>query len=215
LKPSRNKYFQSRKFYQKLWKKNDSGTFFLGKIMLSRRPGALAGLAGRARGLALAAFFILTPHTVHPSRACLHDRVPPRQRPCKHAGHPAKGAAEGFVHPFWGSGGRGVATHARALLHHRPAHPGTGLPARWLRVGSTSLLHVRCLNRLLIDPWEVRGDGSGKIAIVLPAEDGRVKHVRKILKSEDGNTLRIGVVDAGTEEDAVVRWQEDGALKLA
>jgi hypothetical protein len=197
------------------WAANAGG--FITWRMLSRRPGALAGLAGRARGLALAAFFILVPHTVHPSRACLHDRVPSRQRPCKHAGLPAKGAAEGvmFVHPFWGSGGRGVATHARVLLHHWAAHPGTGLPARRLRVGSTSLVHVRCLNRLLIDPWEVRDDGSGKIAIVLPADDGRVKHVRKILKSEDGNTLRIGVVDAGTEEDAVVRWQEDGALKLA
>jgi 16S rRNA (uracil1498-N3)-methyltransferase len=42
-----------------------------------------------------------------------------------------------------------------------------------------------------------------------------LQHVKKILKSEDGKTLRIGVVDGGTEEDAVVEWQEDGSLKLA
>ena len=133
------------------------------------------------------------------------------------------------------------------------------LPRRALRVGSASLLHVRCLNRLLIDPWEVNEDGPGKLAVILPADDGRVKvsfvqkeawsrlswyhhsvcvekdqrarerlvrrvavlttpflkqHVKKILKSEDGKTLRIGVVDGGVEEDAVVEWQSDGALKL-
>lgn len=44
-----------------------------------------------------------------------------------------------------------------------------------MRVGSASLLHVRCLNRLLIDPWEVNEDGPGKLAVILPADDGRVK----------------------------------------
>ena len=59
-------------------------------------------------------------------------------------------------------------------------------------------------------------DGPGKIAVFLPAEDGRAKHVKKILKSDDGKTLRVGVVDAGTEEDAVVCWQvlnSDGRQK--
>ena len=62
-------------------------------------------------------------------------------------------------------------------LQHRlrESRQGAGLPARRLRVGSASLLHVRCLNRLLIDPWEVRDDGPGRLAIVLPGDDGRVK----------------------------------------
>ena len=85
---------------------------------------------------------------------------------------------------------------------------------RRLRVGS-SIMHVRCLNRLLLDPWEVQQESPNKIAVVLPADDKRVMHVRNILKSTDGKTLRIGVVDAGTEDDATVQWQADGALKLS
>ena len=117
-----------------------------------------------------------------------------------------------FIGPLLGTLRPTDAVQKRQLYHLRPL---AQLPARKLRVGSNSLLHVRCLNRLLVDPWEVQEDGQNKLAVVLPADDGRVKHVKKILKVEDGKTLRIGVVDAGIEEDAVVKWQADGALKLA
>ena len=113
--------------------------------------------------------------------------------------HPAAERHCAFIAPFPGK--LGPLHLVQSKLKLRTA------VVRSLRVGSTSLLHVRCLNRLLVDPWEVQEDGPGKIAVVLPPDDGRVKHVKKILKSDDGNTLRIGVVDAGTEEDAVVQWQ--------
>ena len=117
-----------------------------------------------------------------------------------------------FIGPLLGTLRPTDAVQKRQLYHLRP---WAQLPERKLRVGSNSLLQVRCLNRLLVDPWEVQEDGQNKLAVVLPADDGRVKHVKKILKVEDGKTLRIGVVDAGIEEDAVVKWQADGALKLA
>ena len=113
--------------------------------------------------------------------------------------HPAAERHCAFIAPFPGK--LGPLHLVQSKLKLRTA------VVRSLRVCSTSLLHVRCLNRLLVDPWEVQEDGPGKIAVVLPPDDGRVKHVKKILKSDDGNTLRIGVVDAGTEEDAVVQWQ--------
>ena len=154
--------------------------------MLARSSAPGRGPAGRAPGLALAAFLILAPHTVRPARACLHDRAPVRARPGRQPvacadGRQAqwrKGAAMVAAPPPWvGAGGWGCPAYTRVQLQHRlrESRPGAGLPARRLRVGSASLLHVRCLNRLLIDPWEVRNDGPDKLAIVLPADDGRVK----------------------------------------
>ena len=179
----------------------------VGKGRNSRMGSVTRSLTGKVPGLAaLAAFLILAPHTARTSEACLGSACAhsfKRTRSSKPQGGQAVRAGTEttagalFVSPMW-----------RAVTLGRP-HLGKGraLPIRRLRVGSSSLIHLRCLNRLLVDPWEVQEDGPGKIAVFLPAEDGRAKHVKKILKSEDGKTLRVGVVDAGTEEDAVVCWQ--------
>jgi len=79
-------------------------------------------------------------------------------------------------------------------------------------------LQIRCLNRLLLEREELTIDSTGdttRVKAVLTKADPRVKHVRKILKASDGATLRIGLVDAGVEEDAVVRWDHDGDLHLS
>lgn len=52
------------------------------------------------------------------------------------------------------------------------------------------------LNRLLFEPQEVTVEGDACVA-VLPPKDHRAAHVRDILKSQDGDTLRVGVLDAG------------------
>lgn len=76
------------------------------------------------------------------------------------------------------------------------------------------MLHVRCLNRLMFEREDVVALGGGGSRIVLGESDARTKHVRKILKAADGAMLRVGVVDYGVEEDAVVCWGEDGSLEL-
>jgi hypothetical protein len=49
---------------------------------------------------------------------------------------------------------------------------------------------------LLFEPHEVTVEGDACVA-VLPLKDHRAAHVRDILKSQDGDTLRVGVLDAG------------------
>ncbi|EKX30981.1 hypothetical protein GUITHDRAFT_122815 [Guillardia theta CCMP2712] len=75
-------------------------------------------------------------------------------------------------------------------------------------------MQVRCLNRLLFEPEEVVPSSQSSCLLYLAKSDKRVTHIKKILKLENGQSLRIGVVDAGKEEDAVLEWQDDGSLKL-
>lgn len=75
-------------------------------------------------------------------------------------------------------------------------------------------LQIRCLNRLIVEREDVVVRDSGGARIVLGEGDSRTKHVRNIIKAADGATLRVGVVDHGSEEDAVVHWAKDGSLEL-
>ena len=119
--------------------------------------------------------------------------------------------------------GAGAASGRRRALFAAPP------AALWQRTGAHSTicrsskragalpggsLHVRCLNRLMFEREDVVPMGEGGARIVLGESDPRTKHVRKIIKTPDGSTLRVGVVDHGVEEDAVVCWGEDGSLEL-
>ena len=170
----------------------------------------------RGRIAAIAAWLVLAPHSADTSQSLQQGTLLQADRLQRQS---ARETAF-FLAPFQGTLGfgdsacRGISkSWSHQILLHHSVHPSAG-GLRRLRVGSSALLHCRCLNRLIFDPWEVQDDGPGKLAVVLPPHDARVQHVKKIIKSQEGKTLRIGVVDAGTEEDAVVRWQEDGALKL-
>jgi hypothetical protein len=156
-----------------------------GALVAQGHSAARSSLKAKTpRFAALAACLVLAPHS-HAAR--LGARFQARSRPsvCEEQvqGSRAVGARGGGVHtagslslfvaPAIFPGPRHAAQGRLQLCHITSA--SSVLPKRRLRVGSASLLHVRCLNRLLIDPWEVKEDGPGKIAVVLPAEDGRVK----------------------------------------
>lgn len=49
----------------------------------------------------------------------------------------------------------------------------------------------------MIEPSEVVEDDQGSLSATLPASDARTAHVRGVLKVENGESLRVGVVNAG------------------
>ncbi|CAM9161963.1 unnamed protein product [Ectocarpus sp. 4 AP-2014] len=69
-------------------------------------------------------------------------------------------------------------------------------------------LVVRCLNRIMLEPSEVVRDEEGNLSATLPAADSRTAHVRGVLKVENGESVRIGVVNAGRMDDASITWEE-------
>ncbi|CAM9214074.1 unnamed protein product [Scytosiphon promiscuus] len=84
--------------------------------------------------------------------------------------------------------------HQRQYDGLRDAHAG---PRR---------LVVRCLNRIMLEPSEVCDGEEGKLSATLPAVDSRAAHVRAVLKLEDGESVRVGVVNAGRIDDASINW---------
>lgn len=51
--------------------------------------------------------------------------------------------------------------------------------------------------RIMLEPSEVVRGEDGSLSATLDAADSRAAHVRSVLKAEDGQTVRVGVVDAG------------------
>lgn len=49
----------------------------------------------------------------------------------------------------------------------------------------------------MLEPSEVVIDDEGSQRATLPAGDARTAHARGVLKVEDGESVRVGVVDAG------------------
>lgn len=49
----------------------------------------------------------------------------------------------------------------------------------------------------MLEPSEVDRDEDGRLFAALSATDGRTAHVRSVLKGNDGQSVRVGVVDAG------------------
>lgn len=49
----------------------------------------------------------------------------------------------------------------------------------------------------MVEPSEVVKDDQGSLSATLPASDARTAHVRGVLKVENGESLRVGVVNAG------------------
>jgi len=47
----------------------------------------------------------------------------------------------------------------------------------------------------MLEPSEVVEDEAGGLSATLPAIDARTAHVRGVLKVEDGESLRVGVVN--------------------
>ena len=66
---------------------------------------------------------------------------------------------------------------------------------------------VVCLNRLLLEESECRiMKPENKLVADLGAADPRAVHVRKVLRAENGQTVRAGVLDKGRSDAATVRW---------
>ena len=86
------------------------------------------------------------------------------------------------------------------------------LRSRGARAFRASL--VVCLNRLLLERSELV-DAGGRLVARLPAADARAAHVRDILGTESGATVRAGILDAGAA-NATVRWtpEPDAELEL-
>ncbi|CAN0381249.1 unnamed protein product, partial [Discosporangium mesarthrocarpum] len=80
------------------------------------------------------------------------------------------------------------------------------------REANPGVLHrrsvIRCLNRIMLEPSEVTIGEDGACTATLKSNDVRVTHIRKVLKAKDGDTVRVGVVDAGIRNTAEVAWQE-------
>lgn len=51
--------------------------------------------------------------------------------------------------------------------------------------------------RVMLEPSEVVEGEEGGLSVTLPAADSRTAHVRGVLKGENGECLRVGVVNAG------------------
>ncbi|CAM9341699.1 unnamed protein product [Sphacelaria rigidula] len=56
---------------------------------------------------------------------------------------------------------------------------------------------MRTINRIMLEPSEVVKLEDGFLTARLGAADSRTVHVRKVLKAENGECVRVGVVDAG------------------
>ncbi|CAM9305836.1 unnamed protein product, partial [Chrysoparadoxa australica] len=78
---------------------------------------------------------------------------------------------------------------------------------------SPSLLR-RHLNRIMLEPEELKLGPNQELHVKLKPTDRRTKHIRDILKVEDGDELRAGVINAGSCDDALVQWDKEGALLL-
>lgn len=52
-------------------------------------------------------------------------------------------------------------------------------------------------SRIMLEPFEVERGEEGRLSVTLPAGDARTAHVRGVLKVENGESLRVGVVNAG------------------
>ncbi|CAM9944393.1 unnamed protein product, partial [Hapterophycus canaliculatus] len=64
-------------------------------------------------------------------------------------------------------------------------------------------------DRIILEPSEVCEGEEGKLTAFLPAIDSRTAHVRAVLKLEDGESVRVGVVNAGRRiDDASINWVE-------
>ena len=68
-------------------------------------------------------------------------------------------------------------------------------------------LHITMMNRLLLDESECTiTEPSGELVACLQPSDRRSEHVRNVLRAQDGARLRAGVLDAGSTDEATVRW---------
>lgn len=46
-------------------------------------------------------------------------------------------------------------------------------------------------------------------------DDARSRHVRKILRAQSGDCVRVGVLNGGRNDEAPVEWEADGSLRIA
>ncbi|CAM9304876.1 unnamed protein product [Ascophyllum nodosum] len=78
--------------------------------------------------------------------------------------------------------------------------------------GGPRRMIVRCLNRIMLEPSEVMRGEDGRLYAKLGAADSRTHHVRSVLKALDGEPVRVGVVDRGLIDDAMINWKEPDEL---
>lgn len=72
-------------------------------------------------------------------------------------------------------------------VRQRTSHPVHPVPAP----------NLTNTSRIMLEPSEVVVDEGGGLSATLPAIDSRTAHVRGVLKVEDGESVRVGVVNAG------------------
>ena len=100
-------------------------------------------------------------------------------------------------------------TTATAIAYHLVTRAAPTLATVSLAAPSRS--HIVMMNRLLLDESECTvEEPSGELVARLGPDDRRTRHVREVLGANDGAQLRAGVLDAGSTNEASVRWVEDG-----
>ena len=62
------------------------------------------------------------------------------------------------------------------------------------------------LNRILFEPSECSPLDGGRRMARLPFDDPRAQHLANIIRAQDGDTMRVGVLDEGVDDAGVLRW---------
>ncbi|CAE7528714.1 unnamed protein product, partial [Symbiodinium sp. CCMP2456] len=75
------------------------------------------------------------------------------------------------------------------------------LPCWLLLALLAAKLRPLALNRLLLEPSELVGR-QARLAL----QDRRAVHVAKVLQLRDGDTLRVGILGGGADNNATIRW---------
>jgi RsmE family RNA methyltransferase len=76
------------------------------------------------------------------------------------------------------------------------------------------------LNRFLLEVSELDDTTDGILTVTLPVDDYRTIHAAKILKLQNGDTIRAGLVSCDehnglTTDEAVIEWIPEGLVKKA
>jgi 16S rRNA (uracil1498-N3)-methyltransferase len=72
-----------------------------------------------------------------------------------------------------------------------------------------------CLNRILVEPSEVRSSVASHPRVTFPAQDERAIHVRDVLRKDaTGATLRAGIADTALVDEAPVTVHADLSVSL-
>ena len=68
------------------------------------------------------------------------------------------------------------------------------------------------LNRVLFERAEVTDLEGGGCVWTGGFGDSRVEHIAYVLRAADGDSIRVGVLDEGVDNDATIQWRCEAAF---